>query len=50
MRLSRRAIKDFGIADAIIYLTALENSSILITKDDDFEGMNNVVVLKYIIS
>lgn len=42
----RQAKKDFGLADAIIYLTAKENSCILVAKDRDFEGMKNAVLLE----
>ena len=47
LRAERRAVKkEFGLVDAIIYLTAKENSCILVTKDNDFEGMDNVIILK----
>ena len=47
LKAERRAVKkEFGIVDAIIYLTAKENSCILITKDGDFENMNNVILVK----
>ena len=47
LKAQRRSIKkEFKIADAIIYLTARENSCIVVTKDADFEGMENVVVIK----
>jgi len=47
LKAERRKIKkEFGLIDAIIYLTAKENSCILVAKDDDFEGLKNVVVLK----
>lgn len=42
----RTTKKEFGTVDAVIYLTAKENSCILVTKDDDFENMNNVIILK----
>ncbi len=42
----RKVKKEFSLVDAIIYLTAKENSCILITKDRDFEDMKNAVVLK----
>ena len=38
----RKVRKEFGLLDAIIYLTAKENSCILVTKDNDFKGMENV--------
>lgn len=41
----RKTKKDFGIADAIIYLAAKENSCMLVAIDDDFEGMENAMVL-----
>ncbi len=42
----RAAKKEFGLVDAIIYLTAKENSSIFVTKDGDFEGMENVMMIR----
>lgn len=46
LKAERRKIKkDFGLIDAIIYLIAKENSCILVAKDDDFEGMENVIIL-----
>lgn len=46
LKMERRKIKkEFSLADAIIYLTAKENSCILITKDNDFENMDNVIML-----
>lgn len=41
----RKTKKDFSLADAVIYLTAEKNSCILITGDDDFSGMKDVVFL-----
>lgn len=47
LKAERRKIKkEFSLIDAIIYLTAKENENTLVTKDNDFEGMNNVIVLK----
>ncbi len=42
----RKVKKDFGLIDAIIYLTAKENSYILITKDDDFKDMKDVILME----
>ena len=42
----RKTKKEFGLVDAIIYLTAKENSCILLTKDDDFENMDDAILLK----
>ncbi|MBI4896606.1 MAG: PIN domain-containing protein [Candidatus Aenigmarchaeota archaeon] len=41
----RTAKKEFGLADALIYLTAQEHTRILVTKDDDFSGIERVVIL-----
>ncbi|MFA4819388.1 MAG: PIN domain-containing protein [Candidatus Aenigmatarchaeota archaeon] len=47
LKAERRKIKkEFGLVDAITYLTAKENSCILVAKDDDFENMDNVILLK----
>lgn len=47
LKAERRKIKkDFGLVDAIIYLTAKESHCILIARDDDFKGMENVIVLE----
>ena|SRR3989338_7090786 len=47
LKSGRRATKkDFSLADAIIYLTAKENSCKLITKDSDFENMPNIELLR----
>ena len=32
-------------ADALIYSSALKNASTLITLDNDFRGLNNVIVI-----
>ncbi len=46
LKSERRAVKkEFGLIDAITYLTAKANSCILVTKDGDFEGMENVIIL-----
>ncbi|MDI6721193.1 MAG: PIN domain-containing protein [Candidatus Aenigmarchaeota archaeon] len=42
----RTSKKEFSLADAIIYLTAKENSCVLVAKDNDFEGMQGVVILR----
>lgn len=42
----RTTKKEFSLVDAVIYLAAKENSCTLITKDDDFDGMDKVVLLK----
>ncbi len=42
----RATKKGFSLADAIIYLTAKENSCTLVTKDSDFENMKNVELIK----
>lgn len=47
VKAERRLIKkEFSLIDAIIYLTAKENSCFLITKDDDFKEMENVIILE----
>jgi predicted nucleic acid-binding protein len=38
--------KEFSLADAIIYLTAIDNGCILITKDNDFKGMEKIILLE----
>ncbi len=42
----RTVKKKFSLADAIIYLSAKENSCTLITFDHDFENMENVEVIE----
>lgn len=45
--LAQRKIKSgFGICDAIIYSTALFEKAEVLTKDNDFEGLKNVILLK----
>lgn len=47
LKAERRPVKkEFGLIDAIVYLTAKEHSCILVAKDDDFEGMENIVIIK----
>lgn len=47
LKAERRTIrKKFSLADAIIYLSAKENSCILITLDHDFDSMENVKVIE----
>ena len=38
----RKKYKQFGLADAIIYLTAKTNNSKLLTGDPHFKGLDNV--------
>ncbi len=46
LKMERRKVKkEFSLADAIIYLTAKENSCILMTKDRDFEDMKDIVII-----
>jgi predicted nucleic acid-binding protein len=46
LKSERRLIKkEFGLVDAIIYLEAKKNACTLVTKDNDFEGMENVTIL-----
>ncbi|HLC57234.1 MAG TPA: PIN domain-containing protein [Candidatus Nanoarchaeia archaeon] len=42
----RKSISSFGIIDALIYLTSQENKCMLVTKDRDFEGMKEVLLVK----
>jgi len=45
--LKQRKIKSgFGIVDSIVYATSSIKKSMLITKDQDFEGLDNVEILK----
>jgi predicted nucleic acid-binding protein len=41
----RKRQSSFGLADALIYLTAQEHKCVLVTKDRDFKGMKDVVIL-----
>ena len=43
--LRRTTKKNFGLVDALIYLTAQEHRCLVLTKDDDFNGMTDVIVL-----
>lgn len=44
--LKQRKIKlGFGICDAIVYSTALFENAKILTKDNDFKGLNNVIFL-----
>ena len=46
LKAERRKIKKkFSLADAIIYLSAKENSCTLVTLDHDFDNMENVKVI-----
>ncbi|MBD3203181.1 hypothetical protein GF327_02725 [Candidatus Woesearchaeota archaeon] len=42
----RKNQSGFGIADALIYLSSKENNSKLVTKDYDFKGLDDVVLLQ----
>lgn len=45
--LAQRKIKSgFGICDAIVYSTALFEKAEVLTKDNDFEGLKNIIFLK----
>ncbi|MBN2422300.1 PIN domain-containing protein [Candidatus Woesearchaeota archaeon] len=44
--IQRKTHPSFGLADALIYLTAKENNAILVTKDNDFKDMDNVMLLE----
>ena len=47
LKADRRKIKKkFSLVDAIIYLSAKENSCTLITMDHDFDNMENVKVIE----
>ncbi|MHA1998550.1 MAG: PIN domain-containing protein, partial [Promethearchaeota archaeon] len=46
--LLRKRVKDIGLADAIIYQTAVETSTRLISGDDHFKDFQDVVYLKEI--
>ena len=47
LKAERRKIKKkFSLADAIIYLSAKENSCTLVTLDYDFDNMENVKVIE----
>ena len=41
----RKKFKQFGLVDAIIYLTAKLNNSILLTGDNHFKGLSNVEII-----
>jgi predicted nucleic acid-binding protein len=41
----RKKKNKFGLADAIVYATAIVHDAELITKDKDFEGLQQVVFL-----
>jgi predicted nucleic acid-binding protein len=44
----RTRIKDFGLADAIIYQASVENGALLVTGDEHFEDFQDVIYLKRI--
>jgi predicted nucleic acid-binding protein len=44
-RKMREKVKEFGLADAIILQTALENKAKLITCDSDFEGSPDAMLI-----
>lgn len=41
----RKKQSSFGLLDALIYLTAQEQNLTLITKDKDFAGLKNVIII-----
>jgi predicted nucleic acid-binding protein len=41
----RASVSSFGLADALLYLTAQERGLTLVTKDNDFAGLDSVQLL-----
>ena len=41
----RKERQSFGLSDALIYLTSIENGSVLVTKDLDFTGMDKIILI-----
>lgn len=44
-KLLRVKNKKFGLADAILLMTAQQEKTVLITTDYDFQGINNVIIV-----